>query len=151
VIPVESVVQTSFAKLLDVEAGVDLWIIREGVGITPIASRVQWVAPGCRPYNSFTIRCWRVSGADTELQKRLRGCEGRVLWPFVTVQAYLCRDTGRLRSVGAVSTKSLVEHWEHFPERTNGDGRSAFRVAYWRHLEQLGCLIRTLQEEDLAA
>lgn len=147
--PVEVMPQSHLAHVLDTEAGVDSWLFREGKGVTAIASRVQWLAPGCRPYNSITIRAWRASGVDTELQKRLRAlqAEGSLLAPAVTIQAYVGRDTGRLLSVGCVSTKDLIANWEHYPERVNGDGRSRFRVAFWTHLEQLGCRIRTWQEE----
>ena len=41
--PVETVTTVSMARSLDIEAGIDFWHIRPGIGMRGIGSRVQWV------------------------------------------------------------------------------------------------------------
>lgn len=146
IVPVETVTQEVFSKHLDVLAGVDAWLIRGSLGITALASRVQWVR-GCNPFNTFTIRSWRRSGVDTELQKRLRAItspERGYLYPHVTVQAYLRNGTDDLLSVAAVLTRDLFEHVDKYEDKVNVDGGSGFKVATWDQLCELDARIQRL-------
>jgi hypothetical protein len=146
IIPVEAVTQEVFSKHLDTLAGVDAWLIRAAFGITAIASRVQFVR-GSRPFNTFTIRAWRSSGLDTELQKRLRSLnepDRGYLYPHVTIQAYLQSGTNEFLSVAAILTRDLFAHVDKYRDKTNGDQRSGFKVACWRQLRELDTRIRVM-------
>ena len=142
VVPVETATDVKIAKALDVFAGIDLWLLRKD-GITPIASRVQF--PDGRSYNTFTIRSWRKSGNDVELQRRLRALkevQRGYLFPHVTIQAYVDNNSNRLIAAACVLTKDLFEHVDEYDDVTNRDGQSGFKVAGWSLLEQLGANIR---------
>lgn len=159
-VPAEAVMQAEFAKHLDVLAGIDAWIIRRNAhGMTGIASRVQRIRPGCKPYNTFTIRAWRkgANGQDspneTELQKRLhalRHVERGYLYPHVTVQAYVDDDATELLSVAAVLTSDLFAYVDQYSDRINPDKRSGFKVADWAILKGLGAQIKVLQPRERA-
>src|SRR5690606_2476766 len=54
--PMESVADSHFAKILDMRAGIDAWLLLPKSGpVRGIASRVQ-PAPPSRPWNTFTVR-----------------------------------------------------------------------------------------------
>lgn len=102
VVPVESVTDSRMAQMLDMLGGVDLWYVNQQQ-IFPVASRVQY---GPRPWNTFTVRYSRPSGAPTEYHKRADSIRSGSLYPRVTIQAYI--DGDRLLSAAAVDTKHLI-------------------------------------------
>lgn len=110
-IPVETVRESDFARILDTAGGIDAWQRysnqRTGVEwIRGIASRVQF---GDRDWSSHTVRYRLPSGNETELHKRLRYNTGRgVIGPHLTIQAYV-DDAGRLLSVGIARTVDLLD------------------------------------------
>lgn len=147
-VSVEGVSATEFAKALDVLAGIDAWHLLSNDGrMRGIASRVQWMAPGKSPWNSFTIRKSRTSGASTEYVKRmhaLRNWRDGWLFPGLTVQAYLEQGTDKLLSVGVVRTLDLFKHVEtgrqgmDWLERSNSVDDNVFIVVYWNTLQRNG-------------
>lgn len=158
-IPVETVRESDFARILDTTGGIDAWQIYPGNGKSPkwirgIASRVQF---GDRDWSTHTVRYRLPSGNETELHKRLRYNKGHgVVGPHLTLQAYV-DDTGpadRLLSVGIVRTADLLDavmrerigEWE-WPTwergrpkpgpvyiRTNGQDAREFLVVEWEVL-----------------
>lgn len=144
----EAVTAEEITRYLDMLAGIDLWLVEEKKGITGLGSRIQW---GPHPYNSFTVRETRYTGAETELSKRLRAIRsgGRYLYPYWSCQAYITRrptrvngqlkSQGELLSVGVAKTEdicSLIIHGQ-CERRPNPDG-NMFAVVYWKTMEELG-------------
>ncbi|MEA3442544.1 MAG: hypothetical protein U9R04_03520 [Chloroflexota bacterium] len=148
VIPVEAVTADDMRRYLDMLAGIDLWVIEEKMGITGLASRIQW---GPSAYDSFTIRETRHTGVETELSKRLRAIHsgGRYLYPYWSCQAYVTkrptRENGYLKSqgevlsVGVASTKdicTLIIHGQ-YKRRLNPDGNT-FAAVFWEAMKRDG-------------
>lgn len=90
--PVESVTSQGFQADLDQLAGIDAWQIIDKSGIRGISSRIQWIKPGAKVWNTFTIRKTRRSGARTEWDKRIDGIVNRekgFIAPYLLVHAYI--------------------------------------------------------------
>lgn len=148
VIPVEAVTADEMRRYLDMLAGIDLWLIEEKMGVTGLASRIQW---GASAYNSFTIRETRHTGVETELTKRLRAInsEGRYLYPYWSCQAYVTerptRENGRLKSqgkllsVGVALTEDICNLITdgQCERRLNPDGNT-FIAVYWETIKEYG-------------
>lgn len=111
IIPVETVTDSHMAKMLDVCAGVDMWML-VGQSMYAVASRVQY---GRTAWNTFTVRRSLVSGGRTEFHKRRDAITSGALFPKLTVQAYV--DGDRLLSVAAVDTVHLFDVCEKHPEQ----------------------------------
>ena len=104
VIPIEGAIFNGTPDAFDTLAGVDLWAVDEH-GIFGVASRVQ---PCNKPFDTFTIRRSRSSGAPTEYGKRLKAIESGYVYPEWTIQAYVSQDRKQLYSMAAVKTKELI-------------------------------------------
>ena len=133
-IPVESVSEASFAKNLDMLAGIDAWqqFSDDDAGqvMRGLATRVQWTDD---PYNSFTVRRSVTSGAKTEYDKRVAAMNGRgFLYPHLTVQAYL--HNGQLLSVGVAKTSDVINACSENQVRTNKKDGNTF---YYINFKQL--------------
>lgn len=153
VIPVEAVTADEMRRYLDMLAGIDLWLIEEKMGITGLASRVQW---GPFAYNSFTIRETRHTGVETELSKRLRAIhsQGRYLYPYWTCQAYLTerptRENGRLKSQGELLSTGVAPTEDicnliilgEGERQLNPDGNT-FVAVYWKTMREHGYKVYT--------
>ena len=142
-VSVESVAAIDFAKQLDVLAGIDAWQIQSNARLRGLASRVQWVTGN--PYNTFTIRKSRTSGATTEYEKRLKAINNpRAGWlfPALTVQAYIATGTDRLLSAAGISTCDLFNFiangtpQDHYTIRTNSQDGNEFIVVDWATLRR---------------
>lgn len=151
VLPVESTTNKGLENDLDILAGIDAWqIIREKSVMRGIASRVQWLRPGIKEWNTFTIRYKRTSGATTEFEKRLFALQHRsenYLLPHFTVQAYFRlnplgqRTTNDFLSLGVVKTLDLYRYLLKYRMgmvRSNGDDGNEFLFAPWSDMEQKG-------------
>jgi hypothetical protein len=107
---VESVTEKRFTDVLDAHAGIDAWqVIKQKSVIRGIASRVQY---SNRPYNTFTIRYRRDSGARTEYSKRreaLLNREKGYLYPHLTIQAYVSNDAKTLLDAAIICTSDLFD------------------------------------------
>lgn len=128
---------------LDWIAGIDgFQVVRPG-GMRGIASRVQYTDS---PFETFTIRYKRSSGAETELAKRLRTLdEPDKGWigSTHTIHAYVTPDRQRFLSAGIVRTDQLYRYarlWMPaddpdylYLERNRSDGNT-FMVIPWNGL-----------------
>jgi hypothetical protein len=106
-------------RVVDKVAGIDGWYVSAGATrLQGIASRVQY---GTEPYDSFTIRAKRRSGAPTELEKKLDALQRQdqhFAVPHYTVQAWVeRRRTGRALHVLLVRTQDLFEFVVAHPDR----------------------------------
>lgn len=132
-VPVEAVTATDFAKVLDMQAGIDAWQVVDRCGMRGIASRIQW---GAKCWSTFTIRFSRTSGARTEYAKRCWALEHPNqgwLIPSLTVQAYVeARRTGTLLGAGLVRTKDLFDYVREEPrgEMTDPDAQWFLQSTY---------------------
>jgi hypothetical protein len=150
--PVEAVTAGQFAQELDLLAGIDAWQKLEQPipALRGIASRVQWGGQ----YDSFTIRLTSRFGAPTEFDKRLYAVQNRdsgVLFPHITVQAYLLEPGSTLLSAAAITTERLISRAKILVEnrarlqlrdelygfRDNADGTS-FLYMKWNYLIHVG-------------
>ena len=149
--PVEGVSDVDFARDLDFLAGIDGWQILKNRGVRGIGSRVQWIGA----HDSFTIRYTVESGAETEYAKRLKAIRSRssegLIFPHLTIQAYLNGRGGDLQSVAIVHTEELFEYVAGLVEteaifmnpspatfgvRFNYQDNSEFIFVKWEHLLQ---------------
>ena len=131
------------ANLLDQKSGIDGWHIHKN-GMRGIASRVQVSNPR-RPYNTFTIRLSRRSGAKTEYEKRSlaisnENCQGWI-YPFFTVQAYAASTQGPVISCGIAKTIDLFDYiarglWDDCLPTREGDAK--FYVCDWEMMRRSG-------------
>lgn len=104
---VESVADKSFADDLDQRAEVDIFQVLPN-GMRGLASRIQWG----KPYNTFSVRSWRSTGGETELEKRLRAINHKDkgwVYPHITIQAYLSKGNPvKFLSGAAIQTEFLI-------------------------------------------
>lgn len=125
---------SKLATVLDTLAGVDAWQIMK-TGMRGIASRVQTVPNGSKPFNTFTVRLARESGASTEYEKRryaidswgedvsFTGCR-ELLYPAITIQAYAHAWDGPVVSIGMAYTRDVIDFVTQY---LNGENNGAFK------------------------
>jgi hypothetical protein len=154
-ISVEDAPRHPAVKVVDVVAGIDGWYVTEGsTRLQGIASRVQY---GPEPYESFTIRASRSSGAATELEKRtaaLRDRDEHYVLPHYTVQSWVERPrTGRALMVLMVRTLDLFEfvlaHLDKVERRRNPVDGSEFLVVWAADLRAAGYEVKEGGEFDI--
>ncbi len=128
-IPVESVTDSEFAKLLDTQAGIDGWQIVAAGGIRGIASRVQ--VGTC--WRSWTIRTQTRNGGRTERDKLLE-VDLTLLRPSYHIQAYT--ESLQLPPTGAacIRTADLIRLLlaTSNEEKTNPQDGNRFVPLWWR-------------------
>lgn len=89
IIPVEGD-DNEVCKLLDMTCGTDYLQAYKDKGLVwGVASRIQTVKRGFKPYNTFTVRKARETGATTEYEKRAYAIKHGGVYPFLTMQAYV--------------------------------------------------------------
>lgn len=148
IVTVETATDKKASKELDIFGGVDLWQI-VNKQMRGIASRVQWtLKDGKYPWNTFTIRSERASGATTELSKRQKAISDRWTYPHLTFQAYVSEEP-RLLSFASIETCSLYEfvqiHKDTLPTRQAHDGHLVrFIVVPWGLLQEHGVPVLAL-------
>lgn len=139
---VETLDDRKIARDLDCLGGIDFWQTLPDGGLRGIASRMQWPPGGLdhlgRPWNTFTVRTERESGAQTEYRKRLNAIANRCVYPEITVHAYVsANDT--LLTCAAIHTQYLYDFVRSHPDlpfRVSFDGRAArFCCVSWNLLQ----------------
>lgn len=112
-VPVEAVASNPITDMLDKYSGIDAWQVSNLCQVRGIASRVQWG----HPYNTFTVRYQRASGARTEYEKRKSEIESQDGWlyPHLTIQAFISGakgGDGAVLSAAVVKTADLIKACE---------------------------------------
>jgi len=109
--------------LLDMKSGID-YIREDENGLQGIAARCQWDdGRPSYPYNSFTIRFKRHTGAETEFEKRNKQIQHGYFYPAFTLQAYFDnRENNNLLSLGIIPTRTLYDFIEKNKGRLNQKG-----------------------------
>lgn len=154
IVSVESIADNGMASMLDQRSGIDAWHLSQNKQVRGIASRVQWTD---KPWNTFTVRYSRDSGAKTEYEKRKFDIEAGAGWlyPHLTVQAYIGGDKtsgGDLLSVAIIKTKSLIDACDqivegHVDSKNGGIRRTSnavFLWAGWAWLKSYGFEIKVI-------
>lgn len=130
--------------MLDRTCGTDYFQVYEQTGIVwGVGSRFQSIRSGAKPYNSFTIRRSRKSGAMTEFDKRRYAIKKNGVYPYLTMQGYYDENTRDILSLAIART---VDIWECIENnncivRQTGYwqiGQSTFYVIDWTMFEKLG-------------
>jgi len=110
IIPIESITNDAMTDMLDKYSGIDAWHLSDEKQVRGVASRVQWRYP----WDTFTVRYSRDSGAKTEYEKRKADISSGAGWlyPHLTVQAFIAGakgEKGDLMSVAVIKTKDLID------------------------------------------
>lgn len=125
----------NIAKQIDMNSGIDAFI-KYDIGIKSIASRVQ-KCRASRPWDSFTIRASRNTGAKTEWEKRSSAVMSNdVLYPMITMQSYVCDQTSRFVSACIIKTEYLYKYAEAEIDKLElrRASNATFYVVYWSRL-----------------
>lgn len=148
-IPVESIADKGMATLLDQRSGIDAWHLSQNHQIRGIASRIQWAE---EPWNTFTVRYSRDSGAETEYGKRKRdiAADKGWLYPHLTIQAYI--NEGKLLSAAVVQTTALITACDlivsgQMPPKNGGirrTGNATFLWCRWAWFQKNGLAIKII-------
>lgn len=116
--PMESVADSHFAKILDMRAGIDAWLLLPKSGpVRGIASRVQ-PAPPSRPWNTFTVRMSRPGARRPQEFERWQAADSTIgaISSHYVVQAYVTpcvrhpseRPTSKWCNSDCVAGQSLI-------------------------------------------
>ncbi len=105
---IEQVDPSDWQKNFDFLSGIDAWQLFDGIGIRGIASRVQWK----ENRETFTIGYAFSSDSSTEYNKRLFAIKDEndqgLIYPKLTIQAFLDEPGGNLLSACVINTKDLI-------------------------------------------
>jgi len=158
IVPVESVADKGMATMLDQRSGIDAWHLSTDKQVRGIASRVQWGTP----WDTFTVRYSRDSGAKTEYEKRKNDINSSSGWlyPHLTVQAFIAgkkSECGPLLSVGIIKTRSLIDACDQIVagnvQKNFGGirptGNATFIWAKWSWLKNAGYDIKTISFQQM--
>lgn len=138
--------ENEVCRMLDMTCGTDYFhVFREKGLVWGVASRIQDYDPrkGHKPFNTFTIRKARASGAATEYEKRVYAIKSRGVYPFLTMQAYVNTQSGEVQSLALCKTTDLMDYVERgfARERHTGAeqrGQAAFFYASWDDMARRG-------------
>ncbi len=131
------------ANELDMKAGIDGWHIN-GKGMRGIASRVQEAS--C-PWNTFTVRMSRDSGATTEFEKRkiaLEDIERGWIYPAITVQAYVATKEGPILSCGIAKTSDIIAFVTNDLHYIKSTSNAQFAVCNWEKMQSQGYKVKII-------
>lgn len=127
----------AFIKEIDMYSGVDAVRFKESLGFQFIASRIQTIKDGFKPYNTFTIRFERDNN-ETEFSKRIMQIKNDYIYPTLTIQAYVNEDDFLL-SMGVVKTKDMYLYAENNLDKLkkvkNIDNSSSFIIITFNELK----------------
>ena len=130
--------------MLDRTCGIDYFQVYNNTGLVwGIGSRFQKV--WSKPFNTFTVRRSRQSGADTEYKKRQFAIKHNGTYPQLTMQGYYHSTTGEILSLAIAKTVDLMEYIEknqnNIPvQYTHEDkiGQASFFVVDWSLFQNAG-------------
>lgn len=152
IIPIEGD-DSEICRLLDMTCGTDYVQAYKQKGLVwGVASRIQTIKQGYKPYNSFTVRKERSSGALTEYEKRIYAIKHNGIYPFLTMQAYVDEDDNFL-SVGVAKTTDILEFVENgfaYSNHTGAKqiGQASFFVCKWGEMQRRGYKVKIWQSDQ---
>ena len=129
-------------KHLDLQCGIDYLVYFKGL-TDGLAWRAQQEHSIYGPYNSFTIRKKRESGATTEYEKRNYAIQHNALYPKYTAQAFYSRRNGALMSLAIAKTADIIECITKglCTENKTGQqeiGQAEFYTVWWNVMKKNG-------------
>ena len=134
-IPLEGVKTTECATL-DRKYGFDLWGFTGDHLQFGFAWRDQKVKKNQKPFNAFSVRASRETGAETEYAKRKHAIENQEPYPHYWVHIFHDEDTNEILSMAVTTTKDLIDYIDTYkPElrHTGADqtGQASFYPVFW--------------------
>lgn len=146
----------TIARMFDQYSGIDALHVINGQ-VRGVALRCQWRNPrwsGVYPFNTFTIRHKRSSGAKTEYEKRMEAIYGGYgfFYPYLTIQAYFDdkSNPSEILSFAIVKTEDMygfvstnIDNPSVISRRTVGEDGNEFLAVKFAALEEAGCKIIT--------
>lgn len=148
--------ENEICKMLDLTCGTDYFQIYskndknlDGL-VWGVASRFQKVRHGFKPYNTFTIRRSRESGAATEYAKRKFAIKHGGTYPFLTMQGYYDSQTEEILSLAIAKTTDIFDAIENglYSIRETGYeqiGQATFFVVDWDVFKKNGYNLKLYQ------
>lgn len=142
-------------QMLDRTCGTDYFqVYRQRRLVWGVASRVQEIWDGCKPFNTFTVRKSRASGVKTEYEKRKDAIRSGGVYPYLTLQAYVNDKTGALMSLAVVRTEDLMKYVESgkAKEKHTGEkqiGQAAFFTVDWQGFHDAGYRILAYPDNSI--
>lgn len=150
-------IDESLAKMFDMYSGIDA-IHKVNGQIRGVALRCQWRNPKWHgyPFDTFTIRHSRTSGARTEYAKRMEAIFGDMgyIYPYLTIQAYFDdkNNPNELLSFAIVKTSDMYQYVSNnldaIPKRKAGEDGNEFLVVDFSRLKNAGCKIIIWQRQQ---
>lgn len=140
--------------MLDQTCGTDYFLRYEKTGLVyGIGSRFQSITDTQKPWNTFTIRRSRESGAATEFAKRKLAMERNGIYPFLTMHGYYAATTREILSLAIAKTADIWDCIEkgHCKIRYTNSyqiGQASFFIVDWAEFEQLGYKILKYEDKD---
>lgn len=136
----------NIAKILDTQCGIDYILDYNGL-LYGVASRIQRVEGGRRPWNTFSVRNERDNGTTTEYEKRIKNIFGQSIYPKITYQAYVSSD-GKLQSMAVGFTEDIIACCAlgKYTMRHTGSaqvGQASFMAVDWNVMRRSGYTLRT--------
>lgn len=129
---------------LDLLCGIDYIVYFKDMSLSNgLAWRAQEEDRLLGPYNSFTIRKERESGAMTEYEKRKLSIERNALYPYYTAQAFYSCHTKELKTLAIARTKDIIDCISKglYTDRTTGKneiGQAKFYAVWWKVMKNNG-------------
>lgn len=119
-----------------------------------VGSRFQSIRNGYKPFNTFSIRKSRESGANTEFAKRKFAIDNGGIYPYLTMQGYYDEVTGEILSLAIAKTKDI---WDYIESGNcqirhtgaNQIGQADFYVIPWDKYEQSGNKIKIYERRSV--
>lgn len=133
-------------RMLDLTCGTDYFQVYDERGLVwGIASRMQEIdtARYKRPFNTFTVRKARASGVKTEYEKRRDAIMRGGVYPYLTMQGYVDKQTGELMSLAIARTTDIMDYVDAGMTDTKHTGaeqkgQAEFFVVKWDRFKQAG-------------
>lgn len=151
----------TIAKMFDMYSGIDALHITPDNQMRGVALRCQWRNSKWKasyPFNTFTIRYSRSTGAKTEYEKRMEAIYGGMgyLYPYLTIQAYFDDKSNpqEILSFAIVRTEDMyrvvsnnIDNPRIVQKRTVGEDGNIFLAINFSTLEDTGCKIIVWQKK----
>jgi len=147
-VEIEGHAENEITKDFDIYAGIDVYQVRYDTStMIGIASRIQYTTT---MWGTFTVRRSRESGAQTEYAKRKYAIEHSLLYPKLTMQAYILPEKTVL---GLVSTCELIRYIDEFNPPVqytskSQKGQASFFVCDWQEMRKCGINVTLITEKD---
>lgn len=136
-------------RALDIQAGIDAIQVLPSGQLRGLATRVQVIPEGSKPYDTFSVRLERDSGTETEYVKRLNAMRNNYLRPSLVVHGYIRSWDGPVLSVAAarmLDVWRMVHEGRFMKKRTTN---ATFAAVDWQKMQRLGYKVKIVRPDPL--